>query len=87
MKLNTNFELIEVADEHMAVPVGENAVTFSGVVFLSNSAFLLLQFMKQHRDEDELVEFLVSTFGIEKETAKADVEEFIKSVKDTGLIE
>ena len=87
MKLNTNFELIEVADEHMAVPVGESAVAFSGVVFLSNSAFLLLQHMKQPRDEDDLAEFLVSTFGIDKKTAKTDVDEFIKSVTDMGLIE
>ena len=37
MIMKAGFELVEVAGEHMAVPVGDNAASFKGVVALSEA--------------------------------------------------
>lgn len=87
MHLNTDFELVELADEHLAIPVGEKATSFKGVVTISNSAYFLLSKMNISRSKEELLELLVNEFDVDKAVAQADLDEFLKEMLEMGVIE
>ena len=49
MRINSKYELIDVADEHLAVPVDSEVTSFKGVVVLTEAASFLLKNMKSSR--------------------------------------
>ena len=87
MKLKPGFQIVEVADEFIAVPVGDNASVFRGVVALSEAASFLLKNLESDKDENELVEIMINTYNVDKETATKDVSEFIQQMQEMGIIE
>lgn len=87
MKKKTTFQIVDVADEHLAVPVGSESQSFQGVAILSEPAAFLLRHMEQAKTRDELVALLVSAYEVDAETASADVDRFLLELADLGMIE
>lgn len=86
MKMNENFEILEIDNDYMAIPIKEEAEKFSGVVALSEEAAFLIKNMKNDRTIDELVDLLISEYNVERDVAKKDVIEFTKLIDDMGLL-
>ena len=86
MKMSDGFELVHIADEHMAVPVGEKADKVKGLVVLSPAASFLLENMKEDKTVDELVTLLTGEYNVDREKAHADIEEMVGSLRTVGLI-
>ena len=86
MIMNPKFELVEIAGEYMAVPVGDEAAAFQGVVALTDATYFLLQNMNVQQTEDSLLELLTNEFEVESSVAKKDLEELIPKLFDLGLI-
>lgn len=86
MNISDGFELIDIAGEYIAVPVGKRAESFQGVVVLAEAAAFLLEHMKKNMTIDELVELLVNNYDVNRERALIDISEMLKSLKDMGLI-
>ena len=88
MKLSPDFELIDVADENLAVPVGEAAARTHGVIALTDaSAFLLRQMKEAPRTEAELVRLLTEVYDVTAEDAARDVAAAVVKYRSLGLIE
>ena len=87
MRRSPNFEIIEVADEHLVVPVGAEASRFHGVVVLSEAAAYLLEHMDASKTEAELVLLLTDAFDVSQAEAEADVHRFLNEVTPLGLID
>ncbi len=87
MKMKSNFEIVEVADEYLAVPVGEEAEFFHGIVAMSEAAAFLLNKMRQNRTEEELVTLLMDEYDTERWIADKDVNNMITTLLQIGLIE
>lgn len=81
------FKLMDIADEHLLVPVGEKAVSFKGVVTLTESSYYLLNLMYEPKSKSELVNELVQEFDVDEDTAKADIDIFVAKLLDMGVIE
>lgn len=86
MIMNPKFELVEIAGEYMAVPVGDEAAAFQGVVALTDATFYLLQKMNVQQTEESLLDLLINEFDVEPVVAKKDLEELIPKLFDLGLI-
>ena len=56
MKLKCSFEVIDMGGELIAVPVGDEAASFNGVVALSYAAAFLLKELKKPKSEKELID-------------------------------
>lgn len=87
MKIKDGFMLREIAGQWVVVPLGERVVEFNGIMTLSDSGALLWRKMEQHTTEEELLNAILSEYSVDKETAKADILEFINKIKEQGLIE
>lgn len=86
MKFNTNFDLVELADEYMAVPIGNLAATFHGVITLSEPAAYLLKRMKDNTSIDDMVSFLLEEYEVDDSTAVKDVQQITQKFRDLGLV-
>ena len=81
------FEIVCVAGEYMAIPVGEYSKDFSGIVVLSEAAAFLLNHMKSPKSEEELVDILLEEYDVERSIALKDIRRLIDSLFELGLID
>ena len=70
----------------MAVPVGDEATSFHGVVALSDAAAFLLEQMTEPQTTEELVNKLLEQYDVDLLTAKEDVHSIVNTFKDLNLI-
>ena len=87
MIISPGFKLMNIADEHILVPIGEKAVSFKGVVTLTEASYYLLTLMKEPKSKGDLADLLVQEFDVDEETAKADIDIFVAKLLDMGVIE
>ncbi len=82
MKAKKGFLLREMCDEHILVPVGEESEKFNGLITLNNAAVWLWEQLGEEITEDELVHRMCDRYeGLTEETARADLREFLDTVK------
>ena len=87
MKIKKDFELVELGDEYLIVPVGEKATSFQGVVALNTEAAFLLKKMKTDISIDELISTLIQEYGLAYNIARRDIEEYLNKLYGLGVIE
>ena len=83
---NPNFEIVRLAEECMAVPVGDETTTFHGVVALSEAAAFLLEKMTEPQTTEDLVNKLLEQYDVDLFTAKEDVLSIINTFKELNLV-
>lgn len=86
MKTNKEFEIVEIAGEYMAVPVGSLSKDFHGVVALTEASAFLLRHMDA-KNKGELIQLLLDEYDIDKDTIERDLDAVIQKMLDIGLIE
>ena len=86
MKLKYEFETTELADEIIAVPVGDNARDFSGVLNLNDSAAAILKLLQKDTTVEQIVSALLEEYEGTKEEMTAFVEKFIGKLRNEDLL-
>jgi len=86
LKIKDGFMLREIAGTMVVVPLGERVIEFNGLMSLSESGALLWRKLEQGAEIDELVDLILSEYDIDRDTARADIEEFIAALKEKGLL-
>ena len=85
-KLKFLFETIELDGSIIAVPVGEHASQFHGVIKLNETGAALLEMLKNDVSEEEIVQALSSQFTVPAETVSEDVHQFISLFQEKGVL-
>ena len=86
MKIVDGFVLKTIADTHVVVPVGDNSVSFRAIISLNDSGAFLWNNLQEETDEDTLVKALTAEYDVDLATARADVKEFVETMKKANLI-
>ncbi len=87
MKLIPNLTLREIAGEKMLVMTGAAGTDLTKVVMLnSTSEFLWTSLQGKEFQDQDAQELLIQKYGIEKTQAKNDVEAWVESMINAGLI-
>ena len=84
---NKDFEIVTVAGESMAVPVGEEASTFHGVVTLSDSAAFLLNMLDEEKTLDQIVDCFVEEYDIDRKTVEEDIKGILPKLIELKIIQ
>jgi Mn-dependent DtxR family transcriptional regulator len=87
MKVKPGFVLKHVANKHIVVPIGEEAVNFSGLITLNESGVLLFEAMKKHVHIEDLIMILVDKYDVDSQTARQDAEAFVNTLKAKHILE
>lgn len=86
MKLNGSFLLREVAGEWLAIPVGESALCFGGMIVLNPTSRVIWEVLQQDVTEKDIVDAIMQRFDITAEEAETDVRAFLEQMKAESLI-
>ena len=87
MKLRGEFVVRQVLDSIVAVPVGQTALTFNGMVMLNEVGRVIWACLEQETTLSEIVTAVTDTFEVEAAEAEADVLAFIDQLRDARLLE
>ena len=87
MKLKPDYVLREIAGDFVLVPTGEAVAKYNGLFGVSEVGARILELLPECEDEAAIVSKIVEEYDIDEETASADVNEFISSLRDKEIIE
>lgn len=87
MIIRKGYILREVANKFIVVPVGEEAVNFNGLITLNKSGKFLFELLADEMTIESLTKKMMEKYEIDLKTAKSDVEEFVKKLKEKNIIE
>lgn len=87
MHVISSFFIREVAGERIAVPAGAAAAKFSGIISLNETAAFLLAALSDEQTEESLLAAMLEEFDTDAATARADIADFLASLRTLGLLE
>ena len=86
MKLKPDFQIVQMANDYMLVPTGDQIDSFNGTVILNEVSAFMLNQLKENLEKEDLVERLVMEFDVESATAREDVDVAIEKMKQIGIL-
>ena len=88
MKIRENFVMRQLAQSWVVVPVADAGGSGAdGFWRLSGSGALLWQTLQKGCREEDLVAVLMERYSIDRDTAAADVRQFVQKLEKMGCLE
>lgn len=86
MKLKYKFEMMSLEDQMVAIPVGEEAGEFVGVVKLNETAAFIFNLLKDEITEETIIDALDKVYNVPRERLTNDVRRAINEFQEKGLL-
>lgn len=86
MKLKPDFQIVQMANDYMLVPTGDQIDSFNGTVILNEVSAFILNQLKEDLEKEDLVERLVMEFDVESAIAREDVDAAVEKMKQIGIL-
>lgn len=87
MKLKYEFVTTELDEQKIAVPVGDNARDFRGVLNMNGSAAAILKLLAEDTTVEQIVQALMQEYEGSAEELTGYVEKFVQQLREEGLLE
>lgn len=87
MKLRGEFVVRQVMDDIVAIPVGEAALAFSGIILLNDVSRVIWQCLEQDTTPEALVQAVTDAFEVSPEEARTDILEFLDKLRTAKLLQ
>ena len=72
--------------ENILVPVGDSDTTFNGIASLNDMGVFIWQNIESAKDEEDLLQRILDEYEVDKDVAKADLDEFLGKLKAVDII-
>ena len=86
MRWKYEFVTISIEGRTIAVPVGENAGEFRGVLKLNETAELIFELLKKDVTENDIINEIEALYRIDRNKAAADVRNSLEIFRQKGLL-
>ena len=86
MKLTMDFEILDLADELVAVPVGDNADGFHGVLKLNEEAAAIIRLLGQETTAEQIADELLKEYSVSKEELLSYINSFVDQLRSNNLL-
>ncbi len=87
MKIKGDFVLRKIADSVVVVPVGATAVDFGSMLNLNEIGAFLFELLQKGASKEELLASMLNEYDVTSEKAEADIDKFIKKLKDADILD
>lgn len=87
LKIKSGFVLRKIGTQMIAVPIGQRTSDIHGVVALSDSGVLLWEELEKGAEKETLINILLDTYEIDRETIVSDLDDFINGLYEQGVLE
>ena len=78
--------LTEIEGEYYAVPVGEAAQRFSGMIRMNRTGKRIFELLMEGLDQAAVVQKLTEEFDVDEETARNNVSAILDKLRGAGLL-
>ena len=86
MKLKMDFILRDIVGETVLVPINESTSSFNGLITVNELGKFIWENIESSNDEDELLQRILDEYEVDREVAKADLDEFLGKLKAVDII-
>lgn len=87
MRIKEGFLIRKIIDDYIVVPTGDNIIDFAATISLNESGAFLWNTLLNDCSEEDLVASLMQEYeGVEEETAKEDVSDFVAMLRANNLL-
>lgn len=86
MKIKNGFVLRKVAGMTV-VTATDSSCDFDGMITLNESAELMWNQLEKGTSLSELIQLLLNEYDIDEQTVKADVQAFVNTLKENGILD
>lgn len=86
MRISESFVVRTIADETMLVPMGKVDAQ-SGIITANDVGKFLLHALAKGCSREELLRSVTEEYTVTQETAAADLDEFLDSLREIGALE
>lgn len=83
---NNNIITRKILDETILVPIRNNVVNLQRIFSLNSVSVFIWQQLDGKRNIEEILNCILKTFEVNRETAEADLYEFISELLKEGVI-
>ena len=80
------FEVVDMGDETIMVPVGEDASTLGGVLKLNREGKELFELLQSGFTTEQCIKTLTEKYDNDREDIKRYVTSFIETLKKNGIL-
>lgn len=87
MRIAKGFNLMNIAEQNIIVPVGIKNVNFNKMVSLNNSGAFLWRQLQEDKSEEVLLQAMLEEYDIDEKTAAEDIDRFLVKLRDAGVLE
>ena len=78
---------MQVMDDIVAVPVGQTALQFNGMILLNDVSKRIWDCLTQETDMESIVTALTDAFDVSDREAREDIQEFLDKLRKMQLLE
>ena len=86
MKISEGYLLRAVAGKNIVVSIG-NDVNFNGMLTLNDTGVFFWNLLQNDTTKEEMLEAVLKEYDVSSDIALQDIENFLKKLKDTGILE
>lgn len=86
MKIKNGFVLRQVAGNYIIIGTGDEAVDFNGMITINETGAFLWKLLEKEISREELAEKMLSEYDVDRDTAEADIDEFIEKLRSSKLL-
>ena len=87
MKTKYSFEIMELDDEQVAVPVGVGADEFQGVLKINETAAAILKLLEEDTTEERILDQITKQYSGNPEKISESIHEYIQILIKEGIVE
>lgn len=87
MKLKYTFDLMEIDDSWMAIPISESDDTLKGIIKLNETAYEIFKLLNEETSERKIVESMTGQYDISNNELSKYVHRFVEELRQQDLLE
>lgn len=88
MKLKYNLILSQVGDDTIAVPIGENAAAFRGIIRFNSSGGFIMKAIIDGQEPAQIEQALLAEYeDLDAQTARRAVQSVVEKLRADGVLE
>jgi hypothetical protein len=87
MKLRGEFIVRQLAEDIVAIPVGQTALELNGMILLNPVSKVIWECLASGSDLSTIVTAVTDAFEVSREEAQEDILEFIEKLRNANLLD
>ena len=87
MKIKSEYVLRQVADVWVVMPIGDEVLSFNGMLTLNETGAFLWRELEKGADIDALTDALILEYDVTAQRARDDVKAFCQELLSAGCVD